>query len=86
MTLIQSFSALHNGANVLQRALVGLNGRTYRRIAALVTPYGGTVTEILPTPVWQEMIHTGEFHNVISRHDRLVLENLWEASFSSCRP
>lgn len=60
MNIISSFKV--NGEP--QRKLLTHNGRTYRRIVAWVNSKG-QITDRLNSPVWQEQIHTGDFHNVM---------------------
>lgn len=64
MNIIASFNV--NGEP--QRKLLTHNGRTYRRIVAWVNGKG-QITERINVPVWQEQIHTGEFHNVMNSND-----------------
>lgn len=65
MTLIATYS--HEGKP--QRALVQVKNTLYRRITATINPYMP-----LDMPLWQEKIHTGEFHNVISPESITFLE------------
>ncbi len=58
-------------AGRLQRELISFNGRTYRRISALVEK---NELVSLAAPIWQEQIHTGEFHNLVSRGENLEQE------------
>lgn len=56
MKLIATYK--HNGKP--NRVLVTYKNQTFRRIEMFTD---GTIP---PSPVWQEQIHTGEFHNVIN--------------------
>lgn len=54
----------HHVGTSLQRSLITWNGILYRRIACWVTPEGELDTAP-DVAVWQERIHTGDFHNIV---------------------
>lgn len=57
-----------------QRQLITINKLSYRRIVAT---FDSQKRDFIPhAPIWQEQIHTGEFHNVISpvKSDELEAE------------
>ena len=71
MNLIASYR--HNGQN--QRQLVKCGNVTYRRIVALVD---NNKLIQLDKPIWQEQIHTGEFHNIIQPMRLMDLEDVYQ--------
>lgn len=55
----------HLQGDILQRSVVKENHLTFRRISRFVKPDGELCEERPESPVWQEKIHSGEFHTVM---------------------